>query len=149
MTLQTSQAKNYSKGLFRNTQEFQIPSGINSPKISTSLNVPKHGGMRSVGSILTSTNLPRQQRTERISKKSSRRPSIYFLMRKFKKLHQKTRDSEISWTRSRNIICQLLKFYNITDITVSNSKIYDRYFIKLSIWYKIIKSTSNCWTKFL
>jgi len=52
--------------------------------------------MGSIWLILTSTNLPIQQRTKRISKKSLKRPSIYFLMRKFKKLHQKTRDPGIS-----------------------------------------------------
>jgi len=52
--------------------------------------------MRSVGLILTSTDPQRQQKTERISRKSSKRLSIYFLTRKFKKLCQKTRDPKIS-----------------------------------------------------
>ena len=37
-------------------QEFQIQSGTNSPKMSTSLNVPKHGGMRSATLIWTGTD---------------------------------------------------------------------------------------------
>lgn len=132
LTPQTSQAKNCLKKLFMNIWESQIQSGINSLKISTLLNTLKHSGIRSIGLILTSTDPQRQQKTERISRKSSKRLSIYFLTRKFRKLYQKIRDPKISWTRSRNIICQLLKLYNKTDILALNLRIYSKYFIKHS-----------------
>ena len=48
------------KKLSKNIQEFQIQAGINSPKMSILLNVPKHGGMKSVMSNWTDTGLSRQ-----------------------------------------------------------------------------------------
>lgn len=48
------------KKLSKNIQEFQIQAGINSPKMSILLNVPKYGGMKSIMSNWTSTGLPRQ-----------------------------------------------------------------------------------------
>ena len=48
------------KKLSKNIQEFQIQAGINSPKMSILLNVPKYGGMKSVMSNWIGTGLPRQ-----------------------------------------------------------------------------------------
>lgn len=59
-------------------QEFQNSYGINSQKMSISLDILKHGGIRNATISSTSTNSSSQSRTKRILRKSTKRPNIFF-----------------------------------------------------------------------
>ena len=106
---------------------------LESTWVSILLNVPKHGGMRSVRSNCPITDSSRWLKIRIFSKKLSRRQNTYFLMIKFKKLPQKIIDHGTSWTRSKSVNCKLSKHCNTMVNSVSKSTILSRCYIKHSI----------------
>ena len=64
-----------------------VCENFRSHDVSISLNSLKHDRIRSVIKNWSYIDFPRQLRIRRFLKELSRRPNIYFLMIKFKKLH--------------------------------------------------------------
>ena len=74
--------------------------------MSKLLNVLKHSGTKSIVESWTCIAHPSQVWTEKYSKRQSREQKNHSLIRKFKKLHQETRDFKTLWTELRNTNCQ-------------------------------------------
>ena len=77
---------------------------ISSKEIS--LNIPKHGRMKNVIVNWTSTDFLKQLKTGRISRESLRKSKVYILTR-FKKSYEKSKDLRTSWTGLKSVNCQL------------------------------------------
>lgn len=78
-------------------------SGRNTSNRSKSLSAPKYGRTTNVEKTWSHTKSLNLFQIRRTSRRQLEVQNICFLMRKFKKLHPRTNNYEISWTGSRNV----------------------------------------------